>query len=575
MSSSSESRTSESRGDVIRSAGILSATTMLSRILGVAREILFASIFGANWITDAFRVAYVIPYILRRLLGEGSMSAFIVPVFTEELEHGGREQVFRVAQTVYTLFFVLVSVVVVILVLLAPYLVLMIAPRFGAAPETLELATGLARLMLPYMLLMMLSAVSMGILNSFFKFFIPSLSPAVMNVCYISALGVIAYFYADAPNEHRIYILAIGVLAGGVGSVLLQIPSLLKEGLRFRLRFDFFTPAIRKIGLLMTPAMFSIGVIRLNLLVTTAAASFIGEGVISVINYAERLLQFPMGIFGYAISGAILPRLSRFAARGEHEELKRMLSFAIRLSLFISLPCTVGLILLAHPLVKLIYEHGQFTSYDTLLTGNILIGFSVFLVGMIGMQIITPVFYALKKPREPIAGAAVAFVANLIGTLVLVAPYIWYNSIAQVSGPLSLFGPPETVAALPFPWTVEYVGAGVAFASAMAATAAMVYLLIRFRKIVGPIGGKKILISALRYSGASAIMGVPVWLLNQFFVARFSDYGILAQIATIGITIALAVLVYAAAGYLLGGTEVADFVRTILRRNSRKKNSGG
>ncbi|MCP4230168.1 MAG: hypothetical protein GY771_08465 [bacterium] len=164
----SDIKSNESRGDVLRSAGVLSATTMLSRILGVAREILFASIFGANWVTDAFRVAYVIPYILRRLLGEGSMSAFIVPVFTEELEQGGREQAFRVAQTVYTLFFVLVSAVVVILVLLAPYLVLMIAPRFGAAPETLELATGLARMMLPDVLLMMLSAVSWGLLYCFF-----------------------------------------------------------------------------------------------------------------------------------------------------------------------------------------------------------------------------------------------------------------------------------------------------------------------------------------------------------------------------------------------------------------------
>ncbi|MCP4230167.1 MAG: oligosaccharide flippase family protein [bacterium] len=392
----------------------------------------------------------------------------------------------------------------------------------------------------------------------------------MLTVCYISALAVIAYFYADVPNEQKIYVLAIGVLAGGVGSVLLQIPSLLKEGLRFRLRFDFLSPAIRKIGLLMTPAMFSIGVIRLNLLVTTAAASFIGEGVISVINYAERLLQFPMGIFGYAISGAILPRLSRFAARGDYDELKRMLSFAIRLSLFISLPSSVGLILLAHPLVKLIYEHGQFTAYDTLLTGNILIGFSVFLVGMIGMQIITPVFYALKKPREPIVGAAVAFVANLIGTLVLVAPYIWYNSLAQDSGPFAAFGPPNMVNELSFPWTVEYVGAGVAFASAMAATAAMVYLLIRFRTIVGHIGGKKILISAVRYSAAAVVMGVPVWLLNRYLITPFSEYGILAEVGTIGLTIIAAVLIYAGVGYLLGGGEVAEFIRVVFRRNSGK-----
>lgn len=517
---------------VVRSAGILGATTLLSRCLGLVREIIFASVFGVTWITDAFRVAYSIPYILRRLLGEGSMSAFLVPVLTDEMERGGKPSAFRTAQTAYTLFFLVTTAVVIILVGGAPYVILVIAPGFKLNPETYDLAVNLARLMLPYMLLMMTSAMAMGVLNTFFKFTVPSLSPTVMNVCYLTALGVIVVFFAATPDEKKIYILAAGVLAGGVGSILLQAPSLWRLGFRYFPRFDFARPAVKQIAILMTPALFSIGVVRLNLLVATAAASIVGVGTVSLINYAERLVQFPLGVFGFSISNVILPQLSRQASRKDNEGLKDSLSFALRLALLAGIPCSVGLILLGEPLVRLVYEHGAFTAEDTAAASVILTGFAVFLVGFLGAQIVTPVFYALKKPKEPIKAGVVTFVANLALTLIL----MW---------PLG--------------------GAGIALATSASAAVGTLFLLYRFRKLVGPIGARRIIRAALRFAAATVVMAVPITAVRLLIELYPGGLNAWAEGVAVLAGVAVAIPVYFGAARLLGSPEVGVFI-SILRR---------
>jgi putative peptidoglycan lipid II flippase len=518
---------------VVRSAGVLGATTLLSRVLGLVREVVFASVFGVTWITDAFRVAYVIPYILRRLLGEGSMSAFLVPVLTDEMERGGKPAAFRAVRAAYTLFFIVTVVIVVILVGGAPYVVLVIAPGFKLNPETFELAVNLARIMLPYMLLMMTSAMAMGILNSFFKFTVPALSPTVMNVCYLTALGIIIAFFAATPDEHKIYVLAIGVLAGGVGSILLQTPSLWRLGFRYVPRFDFANPAVKQIAVLMTPALFSIGIVRLNLLIATAAASIVGVGTVSLINYAERLLQFPLGVFGFSISNVILPQLSRQASKGDKEGLKDSLSFALRLALLVGIPCTVGLIVLGEPLVRLVYERGAFTAEDTAGASFILIGFSVFLIGFLGAQIVTPVFYALKKPREPIKAGVVTFVVNLVLTLIL----MW---------PLG--------------------GAGIALATSASATIGTFFLLYRFRKLVGPIGARRVIRAGARFATASIVMAIPITAIRLFIELYPGDLNPWLEGAAAVTGVAIAVPIYFAAARLLGSPEVGVFLSILSRK---------
>lgn len=526
---------------VVRSAGILGATTLLSRVLGLVREIVFASVFGVTWITDAFRVAYVIPYILRRLLGEGSMSAFLVPVLTDEMGRDGKPAVFRTARTAYTLFFLVTTAVVLVLVGGAPYVVLVIAPGFKPNPETYDLAVNLARLMLPYMLLMMTSAMAMGILNTFFKFTVPSLSPTVMNVCYLTALGVIVVFFAAMPDEKKIYVLAAGVLAGGVGSVLLQAPSLWRLGFKYSPRFKFASPAVKQIMILMTPALFSIGVVRLNLLVATAAASVVGVGTISLVNYAERLLQFPLGVFGFSISNVILPQFSRQASKGDNEGLKDSLSFALRLALLAGIPCTVGLIVLGEPLVRLVYEHGAFTAEDTAAASVILTGFAVFLVGFLGAQIVTPVFYALKKPKEPIKAGLVTFAVNLVLTLIL----MW---------PLG--------------------GAGIALAISASATVGTLFLLYRFRKLVGPIGARRVIGAGLRFAAAAVVMAVPITAIRLFIELYPGGLNPWLEGAAAVAGVAVAVPVYFAAARLLGSPEVGVFLSIIKRKPSEVSLSG-
>lgn len=521
---------------VVRSAGVLGATTLLSRVLGLGREVLFAYVFGVTWVTDAFRVAYAIPYVLRRLLGEGSMSAFLVPVLTEETERGGKAAAFRAANIAYTLFALATLVIVAVLIAGAPYLVLVIAPGFRLNPATFDLTVNLARLMLPYMLLMMTSAMAMGVLNTYFKFTVPSLSPSVLNVWYLVALGVIVAFLAGVPDEVRIYVLALSVLAGGVSAVFLQMPGLWRLGFRWVPRFDFASPAVKQIAVLMTPAIFSLGVVRLNLLVATAAASVVGVGTVSLITYAERLLQFPLGVFGFSISNVILPGFSRRAAKGDWEGLKDSMSFAFRLALLVGIPCTFGLIILGEPLIRLVYEHGAFTAADTTAASSILLGFSLFLVGFLGAQIVTPVFYAMKKPREPIKGALVTFVVNLGLTLIL----MW---------PLG--------------------GAGIALATSASATVGTLYLLHRFRKLVGPIGARRIASAGLRFTAAAVAMAVPVAAARVAMELYAKGLGAWGEgVLSFG-AVAVAIPVYFGAARLLGAGEVSVFITSLTRRRDK------
>jgi putative peptidoglycan lipid II flippase len=520
------------RGRFFRAAGVIGVATIASRILGLAREIAFAGIFGANWVTDAFRIAYVIPYLLRRLLGEGAMSAFFVPVFTEQLETQGRDGAFRFTQTLYTLFLTCVLVVVILGVLAMPAIVAVIAPGFVREAPTFSLTTSLARIMLPYMLLMMTSALAMGILNSFYRFAVPACAPAVMNLFALASLFILVPIFGETPQE-QIYALTVGVLAGGVAQVLIQVPSLRRVGFRFRPRFDFRHPAIKKVGMLMVPALFSIGVVRINLLISTAAASFVGVGVVSFIMYAERLLQFPMGVFGFSLANALLPRISRHAARGEIETFKDLLSFALRASFFISLPATAGLIVLGGPLVRVIYERGAFTPADTAATSVVLGAFAVGLFAFVGMQIITPAFYALKLPKEPIRGGVVALISNVLLT-----------------------------AALAF----VLKGPGIALAISISTACTLAYLLHRLRRAVGPIGFRRIAVAALRFGGASAVLaGLLVG--ARVAIERYVPPGTLPQAGALLATVAAAVPAYFALTHLFRAPEVKDVVKIILRRS--------
>jgi putative peptidoglycan lipid II flippase len=510
---------------------VIGVATVASRVLGLAREIAFAAIFGATWVTDAFRIAYVIPYVLRRLLGEGAMSAFVVPVFTEQLEAEGRDGAFRFTQTLYTLFFTAVAAAVLVGITAMPAVVAVIAPGFVGQPATFELTVTLARLMLPYMLFMMTSALAMGVLNSFYRFAVPASAPIVMNLCALASLLFLVPLFGATPQE-QIYALTVGVLAGGLGQVLVQLPSLRRLGFRFRFRFDFRHPALKKVGLLILPAVFSIGVVRLNLLVNTAAASFVGVGVVSFIMYAERLLQFPMGVFGFSLANALLPRISRHAARGEIETFKDLLSFALRASLFVTLPATAGLLVLGEPLVRIIYERGAFVPADTAATSVILGAFAAGLFAFVGMQIVTPAFYALKLPKEPIRGGVVALASNVLFTVLLA---------------LLLAGP------------------GIALAISISTSCTLGYLIYRLRRAVGPIGFRRVALAGARFGGASVVLAALL-VAARLALERWVPAGTLPQAGALLAIVVAAIPAYVLLARLFGAPEVGEVINIIFRR---------
>lgn len=527
---------------IIRSAGVISSATILSRLLGLAREVIFASMFGANFITDAFRVAYAIPYLLRRLLGEGAMSAFLVPVFTDIRSKEGEEAAKEFANSAYTAFALIVIAIIAVFIAVAPAIVFIIAPGLRENPEAFHLAVFLARLMIPYMLLMMTSAISMGILNSYRHFLSPAMAPVVMNICFIGALLFLCPHMGDTIYL-QIQGIAYGILVGGILQVAVQLPALTRRGFVYRPRLNFRHPGIKRMLLLMGPAIFVIGIVRINLLLDTVIASFLGEGNISYLNYGERLLQFPLGALGFGISTAILPLLSQYISKGDTAKYKETLNFALRFMLVLCIPATLGLAVLAMPVVRLIYQHGNFSAVDTFYTTQTLLAFTVGLVGFVGVQVVVPGFYSRQDTRTPVFGALAALIVNGILNIALI-----------------------------FPLGI----AGIALATSLSAFANTGVLLWLLRRKVGPLGLRAVAttgVKAVLASLPSASAGYFTW----WYLNGLLGGGLLYQISTILIAVVVAGGVYIAFARLFRVQEITDVLAMVKRKlgGGRDDEGGG
>lgn len=521
---------------IVKSAGILSVNTLISRVLGVAREVIFASLFGANFITDAFRVAYVIPYMLRRLLGEGAMSAFLVPVFTDIRVKEGDQAAKRFAYSAYTTFSLLVIALVAIGILLAPQLVYIIAPGFKSEPSAFNLAVRLARIMLPYMFLMMTSAMSMGLLNSYKHFFTPSLAPIVMNIAYISAMLWLCPRMGETMDL-QIMGLAFGVLAGGVLQVLVQVPAQFKFGIKFRPILNIFHKGIKRMFLLMGPAILVIGVIRLNLMVDNILASLLGEGFISILNYGERLLQFPLGIIGFAVSTSALPLLSQYYSEKRIDDMKKTINDALILAFIVAIPATLGLFALGKPAIKLIYEHGKFTHQNTIDTARVLYAYAIGLLGFIGVQVIVPAFYSMQDTKTPVYGAIANLVLNGVLSLILMVPFGIMGIVLGTS--ISTYGN-------------------------------FIVNVILIRKKLGRLGLRSILISVVKVSVASIPMALTAYY-SHMYIESLLGVTILYQIVSLISAIVVSIAVFIITCYILRANEVVDLMKLIIMRIFGKK----
>ncbi len=418
--SPAEARKSEGgQPRLARSAGIFGLATITSRILGLARDWVLAFYFGADDVNDAFRVASRIPNLVRDLFAEGAMSAAFVPTFTRQLTLHGREQSWRLASSVINALLLVTGVIVVLGIIYAEPLVRLFASEFSAVPGKLELTVYLTRIIFPFLTLVAVAAVLMGMLNSLGHFFVPALSPAMFNVAVVvMSLGLIPF--ADSLGVAPITIVAVATLVGGLGQLLIQWPPLHKEGYRYRPVLDFKDEALHRVLLLMGPGTIGMAATQMNVFVNTVLATGEGTGAVSFLDFAFRLMYLPIGLFGVSIATAATPAISRLIAQRDFAQIRSTLAGALGLMLFLNLPATVGLMVLAVPIVRLIFEHGQFSASDTLNTAAALQFYAIGLIGYSIVRIISPTFYALGRSRIPVMVSVGSVAVNIALNVTLV-----------------------------------------------------------------------------------------------------------------------------------------------------------
>jgi putative peptidoglycan lipid II flippase len=524
----------ESQRSIVRSAGVIGGMTFLSRILGLAREVVYAAIFGAGAVNDAFRIAYGIPYFFRRVLGEGAMSAYFLPLFVDYRENQGEPAAWQLANNVFNTLGLLTLLLAGVFALFAPQILYVIAPGFVKAGN-IGLAIDLTREMAPFMVLMSLSALQMSILNAYKRFALPASGTIILNISFIASLYFIVPLFGDLPPE-MIHGAAVAVLIGG----LLQFATLSlgthKLGMHWRPRFNLKDPGLRTVMKLMLPALFGMAVTRINLLVDNSLASLLGEGTISSLNYAERLLQFPIGIFGVGLATAILPTLSRYAARGEGVKLRETMNYALRMAIFVAIPAGIGLIVLRKPLLALLFQRGAFTAAATNEAAWALLFYGMGVAAYIAVSVVVPVFYAQKDTRTPVIAGAIAVGVNIVGDLILM-------------------------------WDLRQ--GGLALASAVAAYVNLGILLWILRRRVGRIGLKKVAISALKTVAAGIAMAGALLALVSIsgFTPENSNFGFALLIGGGGVV--LGGLVYLLASKLLRSKELGEVSAIVKGRLGR------
>jgi putative peptidoglycan lipid II flippase len=526
--------TATQTGKIARAAGTVSLAVFASRVLGLVREQVFAGLFGAGFAFDAYIVAFRIPNLLRDLFAEGALSSAFVTVFTDYDQRLGSKQTWRLANNVIFCFTLLISLLTMVGMIYSPDIVRFMAPDFAAVPGKLALTTLMTRIMFPFLVLVSLAALAMGILNTKGKFFLPSLSSSFFNLGSI-VVGVSLSLLAPQFGVEPIVGMAWGALVGGFLQLAVQLPLLWQVGFRIWWVLDFKEPGLSRIVKLMLPAVVGLSATQINIFINTFYASSCPQGSLSWLNYAYRLFHLPMGLFGVALMVATLPVVSRHAANKDMSALREALHSSLSLAILVTLPAACGLIFLAQPIIALIYQHGQFTALDTQQTAAALALYALGLGAFAAVKIMVPVFYALDETRIPVLGSFLTVAANLVLIHLTLAP-LQHRAIA-LSTSLSMV--------LNFLFLAG----------------------VLYRKLGGyHVGG--LMVNLLKVTGASVIMGLAVYWLQSHATAWLGT-GLAGQVLGLGGVIAVGLALYVAMVSRLQIPEFQELMQHVRSRFNR------
>jgi putative peptidoglycan lipid II flippase len=512
---------------VARSARTVSIAVFGSRILGLVREQVFASLFGASREFDAFVTAFRIPNLLRDLFAEGALSAAFVTTLTQKLATEGEKSAWRLANLVLNALIVVLGVISLLGIIVAPWLVNLIAPGFQDIAGKTELTVLLTRVMFPFLLLVAMAALAMGMLNSKHRFGVPASASMMFNIG--SIVGGVGFAFALAPGFLRdasllpraMVGMSIGTLIGGAMQWLVQVPSLRSVGYRYQPILDWRDPGFRQVLHLLGPSIIGTAAMQINVFVDNWFASYFGNGAVTWLNCAFRLMQFPIGLFGVAIAVATLPTASAHVARGDIPEFRRTVGRSIRLAFFLCVPAACGLAVLARPLISAIYEHGRFNPAATEQTALCLQAFAVGLAGYAAIKVIAPTFFALGDSRTPMFVSIFSMIVN---------------------------------AGLDYVFAIQMhmQTAGLALSTSFVALTNFFMLMIFMRRKIGRIEASVLLRSLVRIGIASFVMTAAAWYTHT----RFADHRYL----DVAISIAVALIVFGVSCKLLRVEEFAELL---------------
>lgn len=523
---------------ILKSASIISLVTIVSRVLGYVRDQRITLLLGTTLAADAYVLAYRIPNLFRRLVAEGSMTASFIPVFSGYMQEKSKEEVWDFANRLFWTLALVAAVITILGMLFSPAVVQL----FSGANVARDQAVDLNRIIFPYLFFIALAALAMGILNCFHIFGLPAATPVMLNIATILfSVGIVWHHFKDAATS-----LAVGVLVGGVLQFLIQVPTLVQKGMKFSFGISFSHPAIREVARLMIPRLFGIGIGQINLLIDTkfATAARMPAGSLAALYVADRVMELVLGGYAIAVATAILPMMSHQAAAKDYESLKKTLSFSVRIVAFITIPAALGLMILREPIIRVLFQHGEFIAASTRLTARALLYYAIGLPALATVKLVVPAFYSTRDTKTPVIVASISLIINIVLNILFLQ--VFFKQV-QNGGP--------------------------ALATALATFFDFFALLVIFRLRYGSMGTLDILRSFAKISLCSGIMGVACWIGNHYTAFTVHSRFLVQLLVFAGLIIGATVL-YLALAWVFRCHEIEEVYGIAIRRRTAANGSG-